>query len=55
MAVLADKGDIHGAILADWFFEFFFVQYSSFGPVAHLVERFYGIEEVRGSNPLRST
>lgn len=26
-----------------------------YGPIAHLVERFYGIEEVRGSIPLRST
>jgi hypothetical protein len=25
------------------------------GPIAQLVERFYGIEEVRGSNPLGST
>ena len=26
-----------------------------FGPVAQLAERFYGIEEVKGSNPFRST
>lgn len=26
-----------------------------FGLIAQLVERFYGIEEVRGSNPLGST
>ena len=26
-----------------------------FGPVAHLVERFHGMEEARGSIPLRST
>lgn len=26
-----------------------------YGPLAHLVERLYGIEKVRGSNPLRST
>ena len=26
-----------------------------YGPLAHLVERFDGIEEVRGSIPLRST
>jgi hypothetical protein len=25
------------------------------GPVAQLVERLHGMEEVRGSNPLRST
>ena len=25
------------------------------GPLAHLVERLYGIEKVRGSNPLGST
>jgi hypothetical protein len=29
--------------------------YGLFGPVAHLVERFHGMEEVRGSIPLRST
>ena len=25
------------------------------GPLAHLVERFHGMEEVKGSIPLRST
>lgn len=30
-------------------------QYFELGPIAQLVERFYGIEKVRGSNPLRST
>ena len=28
---------------------------TSLGPVAQLVERLHGMEEVRGSNPLRST
>lgn len=28
---------------------------AAIGPLAHLVERFHGMEEVRGSNPLRST
>ena len=29
--------------------------YSTYGPVAQLGERLHGMEEVRGSNPLRST
>ncbi len=31
------------------------VQEFSYGPVAQLGERLHGMEEVRGSNPLRST
>ena len=31
------------------------LQFAGLGPLAHLVERFHGMEEASGSNPLGST
>ena len=31
------------------------IPYTSYGPLAHLVERIHGMDEVTGSSPVRST